>query len=50
MVGRLLCLLQIHAWGPVEGDASGGFHVCTRCDRRKFLSGGQPRGTGYEKY
>jgi hypothetical protein len=47
---RLLCLLRGHHWGPPGGDASGAFRVCTRCGKRKFLSGGQPRNMGYPKY
>jgi hypothetical protein len=30
-MGRLLCLLQRHSWGPQQTDEAGPFQVCKRC-------------------
>lgn len=37
-MGRLLCLLHLHAWGPVKQDEAGPYRTCTRC--------GSVRGSG----
>jgi hypothetical protein len=50
MFRRILCLVRAHAWGALEGDASGGFQVCARCGKKKFLSGGQARNVGYHNF
>jgi hypothetical protein len=34
--------------GPCGWRRERCFHVCTRCAKREFLSGGQPRPTGYD--
>jgi hypothetical protein len=32
-MGRLLCLLRRHAWGPVKTDEAGPYQTCTRCQK-----------------
>jgi hypothetical protein len=45
-VGRVLCLLRRHAWGPVKSDEAGPYRTCTRCHK---VSGSHPLGPdGYD--
>jgi hypothetical protein len=30
-MGRVLCLLHLHSWGPPKQDEAGPFQLCTRC-------------------
>jgi hypothetical protein len=30
-MGRVLCLLHLHAWGPPKVDEAGPFQTCARC-------------------
>ena len=43
-MGRLLCLLQRHAWGPPKQDETGPFQVCTRCGKVRGSSKVGPDG------
>jgi hypothetical protein len=42
-MGRLLCLLRRHAWGPLKSDEAGPYRTCTRCDK---VEGSSPLGPG----
>jgi hypothetical protein len=32
-MGRLLCLLHLHSWGPQQVDEAGPFRTCGRCGK-----------------
>ena len=32
-MGRVLCFLRRHAWGPPKSDEAGPYRTCTRCHR-----------------
>lgn len=34
-MGRLLCLVRRHDWGPVKSDEAGPYRLCTRCHKVK---------------
>lgn len=31
MIGRVLCLLHRHSWGPFQTDEEGPYRTCVRC-------------------
>jgi hypothetical protein len=35
---RILCLLQLHAWGPQKMDEAGRFQTCSRCGKYRGSS------------
>jgi hypothetical protein len=47
-MGRLLCLIGLHAWqrghNPEVGGAGGDFEVCARCKKEKSVYGPPTRG------
>jgi hypothetical protein len=32
-MGRILCLLGRHSWGPSKTDEAGPYRTCTRCGK-----------------
>lgn len=32
-MGRLLCVLHLHSWGPRQMDEAGPYQSCTRCGK-----------------
>jgi hypothetical protein len=47
LVGRLLCLLRRHSWGPFTSDEAGPYRTCTRCG--KFWNSHRLGPDGYDR-
>jgi hypothetical protein len=46
-MGRVLCLLHRHSWGPQQVDEAGPFQTCTRC--RKVRGSRKLGPDGYDR-
>lgn len=45
-MGRVLCMLRRHQWGPVQLDARRPYRICERCG--KFEGSGKNGPDGYD--
>jgi hypothetical protein len=46
-MGRVLCVLHLHLWGPQQVDEAGPFQTCTRC--RKVRGSRKLGPDGYDR-